>query len=680
MPQYKNRLADESSPYLLQHAHNPVDWYPWGDEAFQRAIDEDKPILVSIGYAACHWCHVMERESFEDPRVAALMNENFINIKVDREERPDVDHVYMDAVQAITGSGGWPLNVFLTPTKKPFYGGTYFPPRRAFNRASWTEVLQAISHAYREKKEEILAQADQLTEHLHASNAFGISTPQPGAFSRESIDEAFENIMKAADREWGGFGRAPKFPQSFTIAFLLRYAYLRKNQDALSQATLSLDKMLQGGIYDQIGGGFARYSTDGEWLVPHFEKMLYDNALLVITLAEAYQVTGKSSYVKAMKETLAFVERELMHAEGGFYSALDADSEGEEGRFYVWSYEEVQKTLGRDAELFCAFYDITPQGNWEGSNIPWIKKEAEDFARERGLKVEELERVLDEGRKKLLKEREKRVRPGLDDKVLLGWNALMCTAYCKAYAATADQHYREVAVRNMDFLLKAFAAKAGLMNHSWKGGKAKYPAFLDDYACLIAALIELVQVTGDYRYLDKAEELTGVVIDSFGDEKRVFFYYTGDFQDDVPVRKKDIYDGATPSGNGVMAYNLYRLSILLDRSEWRERAEAMVGAVAQMVLKYPTSFGVWLSLLFEISEGTSEVAVVGKEWKKYLEKILGIYISHKLALAAERPIPRYPLLADKAEDSEILIYLCENYACRRPVNTIQEFVTLLQGK
>ena len=443
---HTNRLIHETSPYLLQHAHNPVDWYPWGDEAFERARAEDKPVLVSIGYAACHWCHVMERESFEHEEVAAIMNELFINIKVDREERPDVDHIYMDAVQAMSGSGGWPLNVFLTPDRKPFYGGTYFPTQRAFNRPSWTEVLHSLSNAYKTQKQEILQQAEQLTEHLKASNAFGLSVTDPaGLFTEGNITEAYHNIMHQADRQWGGFGKAPKFPQTFAIGFLLRYAHLEGVEEARQQALLSLDKMKQGGIYDHVGGGFARYSTDTEWLVPHFEKMLYDNALLVSVLAEAYQLTDDERYEEVIEETLQFVERELMHAEGGFYSALDADSEGEEGRFYVWSEEEIQQVLGPEAELFCAYFDVSEKGNWEGKNILWVKVPLHQFALERNMDPALLASFIIRSKQKLLEQRSKRVRPQLDDKILLGWNALMASAYCNAFAATGNDHYRDVA-------------------------------------------------------------------------------------------------------------------------------------------------------------------------------------------------------------------------------------------
>src|SRR6266496_2381919 len=391
-----NHLINETSPYLLQHAHNPVDWYPWSEEALQRAKDEDKPILVSIGYAACHWCHVMEKESFEDEATAELMNKYFINIKIDREERPDLDHIYMDAVQAMTGSGGWPLNVFLTPDAKPFYGGTYFPPRRASNRSSWQEVLLAVSTAFQQKRSEIDSQAENLTSHLLKSNGFGLEQAgnAKNGFSKQKIDETFQNLMATADKEWGGFGKAPKFPQTFSIKFLLRYHYSTKNEEAFRQALLSIDKMIEGGIYDQVGGGFARYSTDNEWLAPHFEKMLYDNALLVSVLSEAYQLTKKENYKEVIEETIRFVERELMHPKLGFYSALDADSEGEEGKFYVWDYQEVKKILGEDANIFCEYFDITEKGNWEERSIVRIKKPLEKFADEKNISIGQLRSVL----------------------------------------------------------------------------------------------------------------------------------------------------------------------------------------------------------------------------------------------------------------------------------------------
>jgi uncharacterized protein YyaL (SSP411 family) len=675
--QHTNRLAQETSPYLLQHAHNPVDWFPWGEEAFQKARAEDKPILVSIGYAACHWCHVMERESFEDEQTAALMNAHFVNIKVDREERPDVDHIYMDAVQAISGSGGWPLNVFLTPDGKPFYGGTYFPPRQAFNRASWTEVLLAIAQTYKEGREKILKDAETLTQHLQQSNAFGAVGKGSATVTASKLEGAYKAIMKQADKEWGGFGAAPKFPQTFTLTFLLRFSHLTQNNEAKEQALLSLAKMAQGGIYDQVGGGFARYSTDREWLAPHFEKMLYDNALLVQTYAEAYQLSGNEQFKEVIRETLRFAERELLHPDGGFYSALDADSEGEEGKFYVWAFEKVQELLGEDAGLFCQYYNITPEGNWEGKNILFVKTPLNEFANEQGIDMGFLKSLLRRGKEALLQERNTRIRPGLDDKILLGWNALMNVAYSRAYAATGHEEYKKKALRNMNFLLEHFKAQSNTLYHTWKEGRGKVPAFLDDYSYLIAALIELGQVTGDAQWLTKAACFTKMVLEGFSDAGTPLFYFTHLSQTDILIRKKEVYDGATPSGNAVMAQNLFQMSMLLDKPEWRERAEAMLAAMGEVALKYPTSFGVWLGLLLQMVYGTKEVAIVGEKWEAYLNEVLRVYLPHKLVMASGEALPEFPLLRGRKEDAETRIYLCQNYACRQPVTTPESFRELV---
>ncbi|MFM2327758.1 MAG: hypothetical protein RIR31_1960, partial [Bacteroidota bacterium] len=507
--QFTNRLINENSPYLLQHAHNPVDWFAWGNEALQKAKAENKVILVSIGYAACHWCHVMEKESFENEDVAKIMNKNFINIKIDREERPDLDHIYMDAVQAITGSGGWPLNVFLTPDCKPFYGGTYFPPVKAYNRSSWPEVLNAIALSWSERKNEIESQAENLIAHLKQANNFGHTLAQPAntVFTKENCERITENILKQADKDWGGFGKAPKFPQTFTIQYLLQYYYYTKNNDALQQALLSIDKMLEGGIYDQVGGGFARYSTDGEWLAPHFEKMLYDNALLLSVICDAYQITKHKKYEQAIENIIGFVQRELLDDEGGFYSAIDADSEGIEGKFYVWDKAEIDKILGQDAAIFADFYDVTQKGNWEEKTILRVLKNTEEFAFENGVLIAELENTLHNCRQKLLTERNKRIRPVTDDKILLGWNALMITALCKAAAALNKEGYTGIAVKTMDFILQKFRKNNNGFEflHTYKNGTVKYPAFLDDYAYLIQACIQLQEITSNTQYLDIAK-------------------------------------------------------------------------------------------------------------------------------------------------------------------------------
>ena len=674
-----NHLINETSPYLLQHAHNPVDWYPWGEEAFAKAKAEDKPILVSIGYAACHWCHVMERESFEDETTAALMNNYFVNIKVDREERPDVDHVYMDAVQAISGSGGWPLNVFLTPDRKPFYGGTYYPPVRAFNRMSWTELLEAIHNMYTEKRNEIESQAENLVQHLINANAFGSAkTGEQNLFTEERTAEIAANILKNADTVWGGFGRAPKFPQTFSIQYLLRHYYFTGDENAVKQALLSLDKMICGGIYDQLGGGFARYSTDEKWHAPHFEKMLYDNALLINALSEAYQLTQQDIYAETIEQTMGFVEREMLSPEGGFYSALDADSEGVEGKFYTWQKNEIENVLGPDAELFCDVYNITEEGNWEHTTILWLPLSMKKIADKNGIAEDVLVEKMKLCREKLLTERAKRIRPGLDDKILLGWNALMTTACCKAYAALDNEHYLQLALSNINFLEKNLRDENAEWHHTWKNNQSKHKAFLDDYAYLIEAYIRLQEVTGNSEFLLKAQELATYVMKYFEDNDSEYFFYTPSYQEDVVVRKKEVYDGATPSGNAVMAYNLFYLSIVFDNRIWREKAEKMVNALGLVIIQHPTSFGVWAGVLQQKIYAMNEIAVIGDEAYKKLQEINLNYIPNKIIQAVKDANATFPLLSGKERKSgRTLLYLCRNYACNQPVEEVQALLSLL---
>ena len=679
---FTNKLINETSPYLLQHAHNPVNWFPWSDEALDKARRENKPILVSIGYSACHWCHVMERESFEDEKTAHLMNEHFINIKIDREERPDLDHIYMDAVQAMTGSGGWPLNVFLTPAMKPFYGGTYFPPKRAFNRPSWQEVLLGVTEAFNQRRNEIDAQAENLTEHLLQSNTFGISSEgESNVFTKEKINEAFENIMKNADKEWGGFGKAPKFPQSFVILYLLRFFYATENKEALKQALLSIDKMIDGGIYDQVGGGFARYSTDTEWLVPHFEKMLYDNALLVSVISEAYQITNDRRYKEVIEETIQFVQRELRHPEGGFYAALDADSEGEEGRFYVWDHAEVIELLKEDGTIFCDFFDIKPGGNWEEKNILQRKKKEEIFCSDKNISLEELQRIVQKGKAILFEKRSERIRPQTDDKILLGWNALMNTALCKAFAATGNESFKKLAINNMQFLLSKVSNNNTVdFFHSWKNDIAKQPAFLDDYAFLIQALIQLQEITGDTNYLEKAKVITEHVLEIFKDSTSVFFFYTNINQSDVIVRKKEVYDGAQPSGNAIMADNLYRLGLYFDKSQWKEKSVQMKSSLFNAIVRYPTSFGAWACILLEGLIGINEIVIISEESQRILTQVLKEYIPHKILMSATEGSNSFPLLSGKEKNEEAALYLCRDYSCENPVSSISALIDLIRRK
>ncbi|HQU55858.1 MAG TPA: thioredoxin domain-containing protein [Chitinophagaceae bacterium] len=684
MPKKANKLIHETSPYLLQHAYNPVQWFPWSEEALQKAKDEDKPILISIGYAACHWCHVMEKESFEDAATAELMNRYFINIKIDREERPDLDHIYMDAVQAMTGSGGWPLNVFLTPDAKPFYGGTYFPPQRMYNRPSWKEVLQSINRSFTEKRNAIIEQADKLTAHLQKANDIvALQTKSDNEFTSVQYATAYQNIIQQADKTLGGFGAAPKFPQSFALLFLLRFHHITKNEEALQQALLSLNKMIEGGIYDQLGGGFARYATDAAWLIPHFEKMLYDNALLLMTICEAYQLSGEKQYLDVIQDTMDFIEREMLSDEvKGFYAALDADSEGVEGKFYTWSFEEVQALLGEEADLFCEHFGITENGNMPGEavNVLHIKKSIGQLAEEKNKPVEEIQSIIAAGKRKLWKAREKRIRPGLDDKIILGWNALMNAACSKVYAVTGNEKYKNLAIENMQFLLRGFMnQQTKTLSHTWKNGQAKYPAYLDDYAYLIDALLLLAEMTADTQWLHKAEALTEYVLGHFEEKETGFFFYTPFGQKDVIIRKKEIYDGALPSGNAVMAANLWKLGLLTDKAAWRQQAINMLQSLVDVIIKFPLSFGHWASILLEISEGTHEIAVIGPEMEAFIKEILHIYIPHRVLMAALQPDNNYPLLAYKQPLVETAIYLCRNYTCRQPVFSVGELMLLINN-
>ena len=675
---YTNRLINESSPYLLQHAHNPVDWYSWGEEALNKAKQEDKPILVSIGYAACHWCHVMEKESFENEETASLMNKLFINIKIDREERPDLDHIYMDAVQTMTGSGGWPLNVFLTPEGKPFYGGTYFPPTSISGRISWTDLLVRISEIYQEKKEEIKEQADRLTDHMIAANTFKIEKElkREDDFSSVDLEAITANILKEADTEWGGFGKAPKFPQTFSIRFLLRHYHFTKDENALNQALLSLDKMIQGGIYDQLGGGFARYSTDEKWLAPHFEKMLYDNALLIEVMAEAYQLTQKEIYADAIRDTLQFVKRELQSSEYGFFSALDADSEGVEGKFYTWSREELFTLLGDQAPLFCEIYNVKEGGNWENTNIFWLSLTLEQVAKRKNISLEDLRQLILICKEKLLVERNKRVRPNLDDKIVLGWNALLNMACSKAYEALGNDDFKQMAIENMEFLEQNMKASGAEWFHTYKNGVAKIPAFLDDYAFLVQAYIYLQEITGNSSYLIKAREITEMVMKNFVEESSGLFFYTHQYQKDVILRKKEIHDGALPSGNAVMAFNLYYLSIIFDKREWRNHAEKITQVLHSVIVNYPTSFGIWASFLQWLVCGVTELVIVGEGALNNLLPILKLYNPNKLIQTSETEQNGFPMLIGKFKEKEIAYYRCKNYLCDNVITNVENFLQI----
>lgn len=682
-----NRLAQETSPYLLQHANNPVDWYPWGKEALQKALEENKPILVSIGYAACHWCHVMEHESFEDVQTAFLMNKYFVCIKIDREERPDLDHLFMDALMAISGHGGWPLNMFLTPDGRPFYGGTYYPPVRYQNRISWKELLVQIHDAYLNRRDEIEQQANNLLTYLKGANDLKqekkdlISEQPEGQLSRKDLEMMMDRIMGAADQNEGGFGTAPKFPQTFTIRYLLRYNHFFGDQVALDQALLSLKKMIHGGIYDQIGGGFCRYSTDRQWLVPHFEKMAYDNALLIIAMAEAYQTTGDLIFKKTSYQTIAFLEREMMTADGAFFSAIDADSEGEEGKFYVWSWDEFNQVLGSDAAAVAEYLDITETGNWEGHNIPRKQVDLDHWMTKFELDKEKADLLIEKSIEKLLIARSTRVRPMTDDKILLGWNALLNQALTKAAVAFSDPDLIELAKKNMNFLLSQFFDLKELRwKHTFKNGAAKIDAFLDDLAFLCKSLLDLYESTSDLFYLNQAISLLRYIDEHYSDEDSLHFYFTPQFQEDILVRKKDLYDGALPSGNAVMAENLHRLGLLVGERALSSRFENMLFFIKDQCVRYPTSNGYWSKLLVEYFNGNNEILILGENADKACFKILREFLPNIVIMAARSPDNSYPMMTGKPSHSKLHFYLCHNYSCMAPFHSEDELIHELDRK
>lgn len=671
-----NRLINELSPYLLQHAHNPVDWYPWGDEAFELAQKEHKPVLVSIGYAACHWCHVMERESFEDATTAEYMNTHFVCIKVDREEHPDVDHMYMDAVQAISGSGGWPLNVFTTPDRVPFYGGTYFPPRPAFNRMSWIQILQQMHNAWHNRQDEVTGQAEQMVAYLQQVSGSAVAG-KGTAWDMDTCRLMAENLLKQADKEKGGFGRAPKFPGTMVIGFLLEHYHFTGDKAALNQALLSLDSMVKGGIYDQLGGGFARYATDENWLVPHFEKMLYDNALMVHALCDAWTLTRQEHYKTAIEETIAFVERELKDESGGFYSALDADSEGVEGKFYTWTWEDWLEASGGTNEAVATYFGVTEEGNWEETNILHLPSKIEEIATMFNLPAGELKRQISDVKTKLLNVRNTRIRPATDDKSLLSWNALMNLALCRAGVALNDPEYIQKAIAHMEWMLHNFEAKEG-WTHVWKNGVARIAAHLDDYAYLIQALLQLSSATSDENYILKAAELVALVKKYFQHEDGIFFYYSSSMCRDIPVRKVDVYDGATPSANAVMAHNLFTLGLVMERQEWMEQAKEMLQKINSMTSRYPYSFGYWGILLQRYTIGLKVITITGQGFEGMRGRIGAEFLPEAYIVSSKKEISELPVLENKKNAAELYIFVCTEFSCKAPVNDLESVLSLVR--
>jgi uncharacterized protein YyaL (SSP411 family) len=665
--QFTNHLIDESSPYLLQHAHNPVDWYPWGDEAFEVARRENKPVLLSIGYSACHWCHVMAHESFENEEIAKLMNENFVNIKVDREERPDLDQIYMNAVQMMTHHGGWPMTVFLTPDAVPFYGGTYFPPQDRYNIPGFPRILISVADAFRERQDEIRANGVSLiTELRRLSETSGSDLP----IEPELLDAAYVGVARNYDSINGGFGGAPKFPPAMTLEFLLRTYVRTGNREALEMVKFTSGKMANGGMYDQIGGGFHRYSTDARWLVPHFEKMLYDNALLSRLYLHYFQVSGEQSAHETVEGILDYVLREMTHPDGGFYSTQDADSEGHEGKFFVWDIKEIQQSLGeKDAAAFSAYYNITEAGNFEGKNIPNVT-----------LSDEEVAKSLEESRRRLFELRETRIKPDRDEKILTAWNGLMLASFAEAGVILNRRDYTDAARRNAEFVLSNLREDGRLLR-TWKDGRAKFNAYLEDYAFLSEGLLTLFETTGELRWLKEAIALADRMIEEFWDDESGGFYFTGKSHESLIVRSKDYFDNATPSGNSVAAMVLLRLAALTGRESYRSLATAVLREIGEQIRRYPSGFGYALSAVDFLLSTPKEVAIVGKDqadirpllaetWRRYLpNKVVAPGFGDDSVTAQITPLlANRPLLNGLAT-----AYVCEHFACKQPVTDVSAF-------
>ncbi|MCS7061615.1 MAG: thioredoxin domain-containing protein [Anaerolineae bacterium] len=666
-----NQLARESSPYLLQHANNPVDWHPWCEEALRKAKEENKPIFLSIGYAACHWCHVMEHESFEDPETAEILNKHFINIKVDREERPDLDAIYMEAVVGLTGHGGWPMSVWLTPDGVPFYAGTYFPKTPRYGMPSFKQVLLALAEAWMNDR----ARIDQTKEGL--LEFYRRESPILGQSASSLRASLFDTVMAALessfDRAQGGWGRAPKFPQPMTIEFLLRYDRQTGDTRARQMIDKTLTAMAEGGIYDQLGGGFHRYATDARWLVPHFEKMLYDNSQLARAYLHAWQLTGNPLYRRIAVETLDYVAREMTHPAGGFYSTQDADSEGEEGKFFVWSLDEVQAILGAEAEVFCAVYDVTRAGNWEGHNILHVARPVEEVAQAHGLDQATLEGILAEARRKLFAAREQRVKPGRDDKVLTSWNGLMLAAFAEAARGLGRDDYRQIAVRNAEFLWHELRGSNGRLFRTWKDGHgAKLNAYLEDYTHLAEGLIELYQTTFDPRWFIASRELIETTLTHFRAEDGSF-YDTSDDHEQLVVRPRDLQDNAVPSGNAMAATVLLKLGAYTGEGRYIDIAESLLGRVQDAIQRYPTAFGQWLVAYDLAINPPKEIALVGDPTSSATQALLDVVFdgfrpNQIVALKRAGETSPIPLLAGReAIAGQATAYVCRRFACQMPV-------------
>ncbi len=672
---YTNDLVNETSPYLLQHAHNPVNWKPWGEKALDQAKKENKLIIISIGYAACHWCHVMEHESFEDPEVAKIMNSNYINIKVDREERPDVDQVYMNAVQLMTGSGGWPLNVITLPDGRPVWGGTYFP------KGNWVDALKQVSDLYQKQPDKLLEYADKLEQGIKAVDIVEVNTDEIN-FDKEYIATAVDQWSKNFDHQKGGTKRVPKFMMPNNYTFLLRYAHQTKDKDLLDFVTNTLIKISYGGVYDHVGGGFARYSTDGKWHVPHFEKMLYDNAQLVSLYSDAYLVTKDPWFKEVVYETLEFVSRELTNKEGAFYSSLDADSktptgELEEGAYYVWTKEELKTLIGNDYDLFANYYNINTYGLWEKGNYVLIRKDdTEDFCKAHNIEGQSLSKKIENWKEILLKHREKRSRPRLDDKTLTSWNALMVKGYLDAYRVFGEEKFLKAALKNGNFIKNKQLKKDNSLYHNYKDGKSTINGYLEDYAMVIEAFIELYQNTLDDEWLDISKNLTEYTLNHFLDKEKNIFYFTSDEDPALIARTIESSDNVIPASNSVMAKNLFLLSHYYDASDYKKLSEQMLHNIQPQITSYASGYSNWLDLMVNYSYNFYEVVVVGDDAKDKLQEFNTTYVPNRL-LAGSTSESEKALLKNRFVEDETLFYICVNNSCKYPVDTPEAALKLL---
>ena len=698
--EHTNRLIHETSPYLLQHAHNPVDWYPWGEEAFQKARSENKLILLSVGYSACHWCHVMERESFENKDIAAIMNQHFVSIKVDREERPDVDGIYMQAVQALTGQGGWPMTVFLTPNGRPFYGGTYFPPRdRRYGGQvvpGFPRILLSMADAYENRREEVEEQANQIAEHLQQRSGSPFrhkGTTPGGTVPLELLNTASKALAADFDPEHGGFGSAPKFPNTMSLELLLRISLHRLGQitskptrPELEIVETTLQHMANGGIYDQLGGGFHRYAVDTEWLVPHFEKMLYDNALLSRIYLHTYLVTNNPFYERIVEETLNYVIREMTSPEGGFYSTQDADSEGEEGKFFLWTPAEIEKALlPEDAPLFMQYYDVTSRGNFEGKNILHVEQDAQQVADDAHISLEELQASLQRSRKMLFKVREQRIRPGRDEKILTSWNGLMLRSFAEAGRYLNRPDYLNIAIANAEFLLRTVRPEGRLLR-TYKDGRAHLKGYLEDYAFLADGLLALYEASFDPRWFAEARRLMDEAIQLFADEQNGGFFDTGSDHEALLSRPKEIMDNALPAGNSVATDVLLRLATFTGEDSYRQRAENYLHPLTDILIQHPQAFSHVLNALDFALSPVKEFAIMGDpheaDTRALLEVINNRYLPNSvLACAAPNDTEAaqvVPLLESRPlKDGKATAYVCQNFVCAAPVNRVEELERLV---